>query len=95
MFHDVDFLHVVSKLNGLTMLDFPSGVGFILFVWPLCGVLLGVLIYYFTLLRGVSGAMQHSCLSHTGHLLARRDYIFFLALASSVLIGVGRRYGLY
>ena len=80
MFRAVDFLHVFVKLDGLTTLGFSAGAGLIFFVWPLCGLLLGVLLYYFTLLIGVSGSVQQERFSRTGHLLSQRDCIFCLAL---------------
>ena len=73
MFHDVYFLHVSIELDGLTTLGFVSGAGFILFVWPLRNVPLGVFLEYFTILRGVSGAMQQACVSCTGHIITLRD----------------------
>ena len=77
IFHYVDFLHVSVKLDRLTTLGFSAGAGFVIFVWPLCGVFLGVL-------------LDKSCVSCTSHLLTCREYIFCLALASAALLGVGR-----
>ena len=90
MFRDVDFLQVVIKLDGLTTLCFAVEAGLIFFVRQLRVVIIGVFIKYFTLLRGVSRAMKQSCFSRTGRLLACRDFIFCLALASASLLGVGR-----
>ena len=90
IFHYVDFLHVSVKLDRLTTLGFSAGAGFVIFVWPLCGVFPGVLLEYFTILILVSGYMHKSCVSCTSHLLTCREYIFCLALASAALLGVGR-----
>ena len=78
MFHDVDFLHVSVEIDGLTTLGFDAGVGFVFFVWPLWGVLLGLFLDYFTIFRGVSGAMRQACVSRISRLLTWRDSIFFL-----------------
>ena len=59
--HAVYFLHYSVKLDGLTTLDFSTGAG--LFVGPLHGVIAGVLLQYFTILRGVSGDMQQAFFS--------------------------------
>ena len=59
--HDVGFLDAAIKLVGLTTPCFAARAGFIFFAWPLCGVILGVFFEYFTLLGGVSGAMQQAC----------------------------------
>ena len=91
MLHDIDFLNVYVKLDGLTMLGFSVGAGFILFVWPLCGVILGVLFEYFKILGGVSGAIKQACVSRTSHIIAQRDYIFCPELSRTALMGVGRR----
>ena len=44
MLHDVEFFHVYVELDGLTTLCFANRVGLILFVWPLRGVIIRVLI---------------------------------------------------
>ena len=93
MLHDVEFLHVFIELYILTTLGFSVVAGFIFFVWLLIGVLLGVLLEYLTILRGVSEATQQLCVSCTSRFLDQRDYIFCLALAFSALLGFGRRYG--
>ena len=49
-FHGVDLLRFSVKLSGLTTLEFASGVGLFVFVWPLRGILVRVILQYFTLL---------------------------------------------
>ena len=61
MLHDVGLLDAAVELDGLTTLFFAAGAGFIIFMWLPHGVLLGVFLKYFTLLGGVSGAMQQAC----------------------------------
>ena len=73
MFHDVDYLHVYVTLYRLDTLGFSTRVGFIFFVWPLWGALLGIFLEYSTITRGVSGAMHQAYVSLTGRLLAWRD----------------------
>ena len=71
MFHDVNFLYIFTELDGLTSLGFAAGAGFVFFVWPLRGVFLGVFLEYFTILIGVSGAMQQACVICTSCLITR------------------------
>ena len=63
MFNDVSLFDAAFKLNRLTMICFVVGAGFIIFMGPLRGVLFRIFFKYFTLLRGVSGAMQQACFS--------------------------------
>ena len=70
MLLDVDFLHISAEIDGITTLGLAAIAGFVFFVWPLHGVLLGVFLEYFTLLIGVYGAMQQACVSRTGHIIA-------------------------
>ena len=58
MIHDVGLLDADVELDRLTTFCFASGTVFVIFIWPLHGVLLRLFLKYFTLLRGVSGAMQ-------------------------------------
>ena len=87
MFHYLDFLHVLVELNRLTTPVYEAGSGFILFVWPLHSILLGLFLYYFTILRGVSGAMHKACFV-TGRTIDRMACIIFLALSSAALLGL-------
>ena len=48
--HVVDLLHFYVKLDGLVMLGFSARAGLFVFVWPLHGVLVGVILQSFTLL---------------------------------------------
>ena len=94
MLHDVGLLEAAVKLDRITTACFAAGAGFIIFMWPLRGILFGVSLRYFTLLRGVSGVMKQACVIQTSNLLAWRDHFFCLALAIATLLGVGRRGGL-
>ena len=44
--HGVDLLRFAVKLDGLTTLGFATGAVLYAFVWPLCGVLFGVILQY-------------------------------------------------
>ena len=88
MIHDVGLLYAAIKLNGLTMICFPARSGFILFMWPLCGVIFGVILKYFTLLRGVSGAMQQAYFSALVVLSLKETTLFFLHLPAPPLSGL-------
>ena len=88
MFHYLDFLHVLVELNRLTTPVYEAGSGFILFVWPLHSILLGLFLYYFTILRGVSGAMHKAYVSISGLLISWRDYIFVLHLPEQPFLGL-------
>ena len=61
-FHAVDILSFSVKPDGLTTLGFDAGVVLIFFLWPLLGVQFIANINYFTLLLGVSEAMQQAFL---------------------------------
>ena len=37
-FHGVDLLRLFVKLDGLTTLGFSTGVGFLVFMWPMHGL---------------------------------------------------------
>ena len=69
-FHGVDILYLYLELDGFNTLDFPTVVGFLLFVWLLCGVLFSVNIRYFKLLQGVGREMQQACLFCTSRPIA-------------------------
>ena len=88
MFRAVDFLHVFVKLDGLTTLGFSAGAGLIFFEWPLGGVLLRIFLEYFTLLRGVSRAMQQACFSALVVLLFGETDYFVLNLLSQPFSGL-------
>ena len=59
--HDVHLLCCAVKLDGLTkfLVAFVSGLSFV--VWPLRGVLGGLIIQYFALFRRVPGDVQQAC----------------------------------
>ena len=93
MLHDVGLLDASVKINGLDALCFADGAVFVIFMWPLCGVIFGLFLKYFTLLRKVSSAMQQTCFLCTGCFLDQRYCIFSPALASTDLLGIGRQGG--
>ena len=80
MLHDFGFLDAAVELDGLTMLCFSAGAGFILFVWLLCGVIFRLFLQ----------AMQKLWFIYTSCLLAWR---FCPGLASAALLEVGRQSG--
>ena len=58
---DINLLHMTVKIYGLSALFFVIGADFFLFVWLLCGAIIGVLLEYFALLHRVHGAMYQEC----------------------------------
>ena len=60
MIHNVGLLDAASKINRIATLCSAAGASFIIFLWLLCDVLFGVFLKYFTLLRGLYGAMQQA-----------------------------------
>ena len=78
MLHDVRFLDNDVELDRLTAHSFVSGSVFVISMEPLYGILFEVSFKYFTLLRGVSCAMQQECFFCIIRLLAKGDCIFVL-----------------
>ena len=89
-FHTIDLLCFPVKLDILTLLIFPTVTGFFVFVGALCVRLLGVLIDWFTLLLGLSGAIQRACFI-TGQMITWMSWIIFLALSRVALIRIAWR----
>ena len=56
--HAVHLFCCVIKLDGLTTFFVAAGAGFSFVVWPLYGVLGGVILQYFALFRIVLRYMQ-------------------------------------
>ena len=73
IFHDIDFLCILVKLNGFAMLRLAFGSGFFILMRPLGSVLLVVNLKYFILFRGVSGAMQQAYLFSSGQCITLVD----------------------
>ena len=65
--HDVDHLRFATKSDGLTTLGFTSGVGLLVFVWPLQGALFRVFLQYFTILLGLPRYMQQACFRRSAY----------------------------
>ena len=59
-------------------------------MWSLRGVIGGVILEYFALLRRVLGAMQQACFT-SGQPIAMMDCIYCPALVSADRLGVGSR----
>ena len=62
--HAVDLLCFTINLDGLITLVFASREGFFVFMGLVNGILLGVFLEYFLLLRGVAGVIQHTFFCH-------------------------------
>ena len=90
VFHDIDFLCIFVEVNGFATLKLAAGLVLFIFMDPLCGVLFGVNLNYFTLLIGVSGAMHQACTFSSIWRITQMDFIFCLAFASAALLRVGR-----
>ena len=88
IYHGVNLLHFPVKLDGLATLFLASGTSFFLFVWLLNGVLLGLLMNYFALLRRVPRAM-HQYFFVTGWPISQMACIIFLVISRVALLGVG------
>ena len=91
-YSDVNLFLLTVKLDGLRALFVAAWEGFLFFVWPLCGVLLGLFLEYFALFRRVTGSM-HRAFFCTGQTIARMACIIFLALSGAALLRVGWRGG--
>ena len=57
-YHGVQVLCLSVKLDGINVLFVAIGAVFFIFVLPLLGVILGLFLDYFALLRRVPGAMH-------------------------------------
>ena len=93
-YHVVHLLRLAIKLDVITTFFVAAGAELFIFVWTLCGLLLGVLLKYSTLLRRVPGDIYQACFI-IGWPIARMACMIFLALSSAALIGVGWRGGFY
>ena len=87
-YHGVHLLHLAVKLEGHTTLFVVAVAGFFMFVLPLLGVLIGVFLEYFTLLRRVPRVMHQACFV-TSHMIAQMACMVFLVLDSADLLRVG------
>ena len=48
-YHGVHLLRFAVELDGLTTLLVAAGASFFVFLWPMCGVLLGLFLEYYAL----------------------------------------------
>ena len=87
--HAVHLFCCAVKMDSLTSF-FVAAESVFLFMWPLHGILGGVILEYFTLFRRVSGAMQQSCFP-SGWPIAPMACISCLGLASAARLRVGRQ----
>ena len=90
-YNGVNLLRLTIKIDGLHTIFVAAGTEFFLLVWLLSDILLGLLLEYFALFRGVTGAMQRERLFRTVWLIHRMSCIIFITLAGSALLGVGWR----
>ena len=90
-YHGVNLLRLNVELEVLSEIFVVSRSVFLLFVWPLHVILLGVFLEYFTIYI-VPGSIHQACF-FTGRRIVRMVCIFFLALAGVELIGFGWRGG--
>ena len=86
-YHAIYLLRLAIKLYRLATLGFDDGTVFFVFLGPLCGLLLGVFLEYFTLFRRVSGSM-HKAFFVTGHPIAQMTFMIFLMLSRAALLGI-------
>ena len=90
--HAVHLFCCVVKIGGLTTFFVSTRAGFSFVVWPLHGILGGVILQHFTLFYRVPGVIQQACFT-SGRPIARMTCIYCLALASAACFGVGGRGG--
>ena len=84
-YHGVNILSLNVELDILSALFVAVGAGFLLFMWPLRSVLLGVFLDYFALFRRVPGSMHQACF-FIGRLISWMACVIFLVLASASLL---------
>ena len=68
-YYGVNLLRLTVEIDILSALFVAAGAGFLLFLWPLFGVVPGVLLEYFALLRRFPGDMHKECFSPVGRSL--------------------------
>ena len=85
--HVVHLFCCAVKIDGIATFFVASGAGFSFIVWPLCGVLGGVLLQYSGLFRRVLGDMKQACFT-SGRTIAWMACIFFLRLPARPVLGL-------
>ena len=86
--HGGHYLRYCIKFDHFIVLGFATELGFF-FVGTLWGVILGILLKYFTTFRGVSRAMYQAYFL-TSWTIAWMACIMFLVIVRASLLGVGR-----
>ena len=90
MLYGVGLFNASVEINRLITLCFSAGAGIIIFILPLHG---GSITLVLRIPQRSVGSIQQEFLFCTGHLLAWRDCIFCLALVSAALLRIGRQGG--
>ena len=90
-YNGINLLHLTIKIDGLHTIFVAAGTEFFLLVWLLSDILLGLLLEYFALFRGVTRAMQRERIFRTVRLIYWMSCIICITLAGSALLGVGWR----
>ena len=91
-YHVVNLLRLTVDLDSLSVLFVAAGAGFLLFVVPLHGVLLGLFLEKFSLTHKVPRDMHQSC-SCTGRMITQIACMNLIALSREALLEVGWRGG--
>ena len=89
VFHDIDSLFTFHELDGFNTIRFAARARFFILMRTLCGVLFGINLKYFTLLRGVSRAMHNACIFSACQRITFMTWIFCFAPVSVEFLGVG------
>ena len=87
--HVVHLFCCAVELYGLTTFFIAARAALYFIVWPLCNVLGGIFLRYFSIFHRLPGAMQQAYFSSVRP-IAWMAYIFCLALDIADLLGVGR-----
>ena len=88
MFHDVILLDAPVEPERLTMIFFAAGAGFVIFMGPLHDIIFRIFFEYYTLLKGVLGAMQKDVFSAPVVFLLGETEFFVLRLPVRPLLGL-------
>ena len=81
-YHGGHVLCSAVEIDGISILFVAAGAGLFLFEWLLRGMLCGVVLNRFSLVRRVPGGMHQACIFRTGRLIAWTDCMVFLRLQS-------------
>ena len=86
-YHGVHLLRCAVKLDSLTKMFVAAGGAFFLFIWLLCGIILGLFREYFELLCRMPGAMHQACVC-TVWQIVWMACIICIVIASAALLRV-------